>query len=255
MRLGHKFGERRYVVEISSLVTFLAAWELVARFLIKSEIRLPTLSSTILALFGEGYKLFSDIGISMLHLSIGLSLAILIGILIGSLMGWFKIGSRIGDPIVELLRPIPPLAWIPFAIIWIGLNHQSAGFIIFIGAFFPILTNTYTGFKNVPPILIESAKVLGCTKGTKLIRYVALPASLPFIVAGIRISVGVGWMCVVAAEMFVGGDYGLGTWLWRYYALHQMNRVMAYMIVLGLIGLAMDWCLRFLERRVSKGEV
>jgi NitT/TauT family transport system permease protein len=74
-------------------------------------------------------------------------------------------------------------------------------------------------------------------------------------VAGIRISVGVGWMCVVAAEMFGVSYYGLGTWLWQYYALHQMNRVMAYMIVLGLIGLAMDWCLRFLERRVSKGEV
>ena len=102
--MGHKFRERRYVVEISSLVTFLAAWELVARFLIKSEIRLPTLSSTILALFGEGYKLVFNIGISMLHLLIGLSLAILIGILIGSLMGWFKIGSRIFQFILHLIN-------------------------------------------------------------------------------------------------------------------------------------------------------
>jgi NitT/TauT family transport system permease protein len=94
--------------------------------------------------------------------------ALIVGIPIGMIMGWFTAFNRILDPIIEILRPIPPLAWIPFAIIWLGLTPASAGFLIFIGAVFPIIINTFTGLKNVPKVYVEAARVLGCKKDRDL---------------------------------------------------------------------------------------
>lgn len=87
-----------------------------------------------------------------------------VGIPIGIVMGWFRMADRTIDPLIEIILPIPPIAWIAFAIVWFGLTHHSAGFVVFIGAVFPILLNTYAGFRNVSKTLVEAAKVLGCTK-------------------------------------------------------------------------------------------
>jgi NitT/TauT family transport system permease protein len=147
--------------------------------------------------------------------------------------------------VIEILRPIPPLAWIPFAIIWFGLTSYSAGFVIFIGAVFPVIINTYSGFRGVPRIFVEAGKMLGCTKNLDLIRYIAFPAALPSVAAGIRIASGVGWMCLVAAELFGVSNNGLGMALWFYYNLHQMDSVVVYMILLGLSGLFFDMAFRY----------
>jgi NitT/TauT family transport system permease protein len=182
---------------------------------------------------------------SMMHFSIGLIAALVIGIPIGMVMGWFRTIDRIVDPIIEIIRPIPPLAWIPFAIIWIGLNPFAAGFLIFIGAVFPIMINTFTGFKSVSRVYVEAAKVLGCNTNRELIRYVALPSALPSIAAGIRIAMGVGWMCLVAAEMFGVSRNGLGYQMWHFYDLHRMEFVLVYMLILGFLGLFIDRLLRY----------
>ncbi len=255
-------------VEIFSILSAIIIWQLIAVYWVKNSFFLPSFTDVTFAFFTvvtkqDDFFLFSrdiqlpvlvvDLLYSLLHFWIGLLSALIVGIPIGMTMGWFKIVNRILDPLIEIIRPIPPLAWIPFAIIWIGLNPMGAGFVIFIGALFPIVINTYTGFKGVPKVYVEAAKVLGCNRNIELMRYVALPSSLPSIAAGIRIAMGVGWMCLVAAEMFGVSRNGLGFKIWNHYYHHSMDFVLVYMLILGFLGLFIDRVLRYyLEARLLK---
>jgi len=236
------------------LIIVLLLWELTARYVIKDPLILPRFSAVIFSLYELRDVLITDILVSLLHFGIGLALAFSAALPLAIGMGWFRNVFKAIDPIIEILRPIPPLAWIPVAILWIGLNHSAAGFIIFIGAFFPILIDSYTGFRNVPKVLVETGKVLGCIGNKKQIKYVAFPYALPSIATGTRVGMGVGWMCVVAAEMFGVGHYGLGFRLFQdFYFLHQMDYVIAYMLVLGLVALCVDRVFRyFVEDKLLK---
>ncbi len=231
----------------------MAIWQLAA-FLVDDSLTLPGFIQVVQAFLENWSSIISeDLPVSSLHFSIGLGAGLLVALPAGMIMGWFKVADSIMDPIVELLRPIPPLAWIPFAIIWFGITNSAAGFIIFIGAVFPILINTYAGFKGLPRVYVESAKVLGATRDIDLIRYVALPQALPSIAAGIRIAMGIAWMCLVAAEMFGVSKNGLGFKIWDSYGHYRMDEVFMYMIVLGLLGLAIDRTFRYVvEERLLK---
>lgn len=234
-----------------AIVLALAIWQFVAVVIIRYPFILPSPTDVFVAftsLLGNG-TLILDIEASLIHFAIGLVLALIVGIPLGIAMGWNRRFDAFVDPLIELLRPIPPLAWIPFAIIWFGLTSYSAGFIIFIGAVFPVIINTYSGFRGVPRVFVEAARMLGCTRSRDLIRYIAFPAALPSVAAGIRIATGVGWMCLVAAELFGVSNYGLGQKLWFFYSLHQMDSVVVYMIILGLIGLAFDMIFRYFIHR------
>lgn len=231
----------------AALVAALLIWQAVAVFIVGDSFILPSpvdVGQAFLDLIGDG-TLPLDFATSILHFAIGLGAALLIGIPIGILMGWYRRIDAILDPVIEILRPIPPLAWIPFAIVWFGLTNASAGFVIFVGAVFPVLINTYTGFRGVPRIFVEAGRMLGCTRSLDLIRHIAFPSALPSVAAGIRIATGVGWMCLVAAELFGVSKFGLGQKLWFFYNLHQMDAVVVYMILLGLIGLAFDMVFRY----------
>jgi NitT/TauT family transport system permease protein len=228
-------------IEILSLIIAITIWQLVADIIVHNEFILPSFYNVLTAflIIIKG-GLTTDILISLLHFSIGITAALIIGIPLGISMGWFKKIDRAMDPIIEILRPIPPLAWIPFAIVWFGLTHQSAGFVVFVGMIFPIVINTYTGFKNISKVYVEAARVLGCTRDKDLIRFIAIPSAMPSIAAGIRIAMGVGWMCLVASEMFGASNRGLGYQLWFNYYLHRMDFVMVYMLMLGFLGLFID---------------
>lgn len=247
-------------IEAISIFSAIVLWQLVAAYIVQNEFYLPSFTdmayafveiiytSAKLDLLGLDYQLpvlMVDFIYSLMHFWIGLFFALVVGIPVGMVMGWFHAIDRIVDPLIEIVRPIPPLAWIPFAIIWIGLNPLAAGFLIFVGAVFPIIINTSTGFKNISRVYVEAAKVLGCNRDRELIRYVAMPSALPSIAAGIRIAMGVGWMCVVAAEMFGVSRNGLGYKIWHHYYLHNMDLVMVYMLILGLLGLSIDRVLRY----------
>ena len=241
-------------IEILSVLVLVVAWQLLAMAIDKTLI-LPSFIQVAGALRDHWQDiLWVDLPISLLHFFIGMIAGLVVAMPIGMSMGWSKTANRVFDPIVELIRPIPPLAWIPFAIIWFGLNPQAAGFIVFVGAVFPILINTYVGFRNVSRVYVESAMVLGCTRSRDLIRYVAFPSALPTIAAGIRIAMGIAWMCIVAAEMFGASTRsGLGYRLWDYYSLHMMDMVLLYMIVLGLLGLLIDRSFRYVvQERMLK---
>lgn len=233
-------------IEALSLIAAIALWQLTADFIVQNSFKLPSFYDVIISfstIIRNG-MIFTDMTTSLIHFSIGIAGAFLIGIPLGIGMGWFKLLNRIADPIIEILRPIPPIAWIPFAIIWIGLNDRAAGAVVFAGMIFPIIINTYTGFKNVPKVYVEAAKVLGCTRNLDLIRYIATPSAMPSIVAGIRIAMGVGWMCLVAAEMF-GSNSGLGYQIWHNYYIHRMDFVLVYMLILGFVGLFIDRFFRY----------
>jgi NitT/TauT family transport system permease protein len=250
-----KEAAQKNAPEITSLIVAVTLWQIVAEYIIRRELLLPSFFDVVTSFIStvESGTLFIDFSISLIHFGIGVIAALLIGIPVGIVMGWFKTVNRISDPIIEILRPIPPLAWIPFALVWLGLTHTAAGFVIFVGAVFPIIINTYTGFKSVPKINVEAAKVLGCVKQRSLIRHIAFPSSLPSITAGIRIGMGVGWMCLVAAEFFGVSKNGLGYKLWWHYGLHQMDFVLMYMFMLGILGLTIDKVFRkYIDKRLLK---
>lgn len=245
------FLKKYRIYTIISLGIAVAIWQFIAVFIVNNSFILPSFTETITSLYDliVRMEIFTDLLISLYHFAIGMFFAIIFGIPIGMAMGWFKKIDNLMEPLIELLRPVPPLAWIPFAIVWFGLTHQSAGFIIFIGAFFPILTNTYSGFSSVPKTLVEAAKVLGCTKNKDLLKSVGLPSSFPDIAVGLRVAMGIGWMCLVAAELFGVSKEGLGYKIWWYYYLHRMDNVLSYMIALGLIGLGINWVFRYVVEK------
>ncbi len=243
-------------VEVLSILGLLIIWQ-IAALAIDDKLLLPSFFQVIEALSRVWQTMLEkDLPTSLIHFLIGMIGGLLVALPLGMIMGWFRWADRILDPIVEIFRPIPPLAWIPFSIVWFGLTDEAAGFIIFVGAVFPILINTYVGFRSLPRVYVESAKVLGATRDLDLVRYIAFPYALPSIAGGIRIAMGIAWMCLVAAEQFGVSSYGLGYKIWSYYYLHQMEYVLLYILVLGLLGLVIDKAFRFIvEERMLKWQV
>jgi NitT/TauT family transport system permease protein len=243
-------------IEALSILGLILAWQIGAA-VVNDKLLLPSFLQVAAAFSREWPTILTeDLPTSLLHFIIGMAGGLLVALPLGMIMGWFRAADRILDPIVEIFRPIPPLAWIPFAIVWFGLTDTAAGFIIFVGAVFPILINTYVGFRNLPRVYVESAKVLGATKDLDLVRYVAFPYALPSIAGGIRIAMGIAWMCLVAAEQFGVSSSGLGYKIWSYYYLHQMDYVLLYIVMLGLLGLLIDKTFRYVvEEKLLKWQV
>ncbi len=166
---------------------------------------------------------------------------------LGIAMGWWTRVNDQLDPLLEILRPIPPLAWIPLSILWFGIGDTQNQFIIFLGIFFPILLNTITGVRGVEPNLVRAARCLGADEAS-ILRRVVLHAALPQIVTGVRIGLGVGWMALVAAEL-VGANSGLGFMINDARTLLRTDIVIVGMIAIGVVGLALDLVIRELTRR------
>ena len=218
-------------------------------------------------LIGMG-SLISNVLISMLRVLVGYSAAVLLAIPAGLLLGYKKLLSDLFTPFLGLFRPIPPLAWVPLVLAWFGvasfatlfgveegtwyvfLNNLkfSMVFIIFIGAFYPILSGTMHGVSGVRSILVDSARVLGASDRDIFLK-VLLPASLPSIVNGLRIGLGVAWMCLVSAEMLPGSISGVGYLIPHAYTVARTDIVITGMITIGLLGAAMDHGFRFVEER------
>ncbi|HEV3485447.1 MAG TPA: ABC transporter permease, partial [Vicinamibacterales bacterium] len=152
--------------------------------------------------------LWSYIGDSLLRVAIGYALAALLGVPLGLLLGWLTPLARAVNPLIQMLRPISPLAWMPLAVIWFGVSNLAPIFLIFLASFFPVVVATMNGVRNVPPMFVQAGRNFGL--GTPaLIARVILPAVLPRILVGLRIAFGVAWLVLVAAEM-IAVDSGLG---------------------------------------------
>ena len=166
---------------------------------------------------------------------------------LGIAMGWWRLVYNQVNPIMEILRPIPPLAWIPLSILWFGIGDAQNQFIIFLGMFFPILINTIVGVKNVDPNLVRAARSLGAPE-YKVLSRIVLKGSLPQIITGVRIGLGVGWMALVAAEL-VGANSGLGFLINDARSMLRTDTIVVGMLTIGLVGLLIDTAIRTLGRK------
>jgi len=243
----------RRTVNILGLLIFFFLWQLLPMIGVVNPDYLPPPSEAIekIPIEIEKGTLQAAIKDSFIHYLIGFGGALLFAIPLGIIMGRIRLVEDLLYPIEEMMRPIPPIAWIPVAIIWLGFTPWAAGFIIFIGAFFPTLINTYDGAKSVNKTDIEAAMTLGVRDEFTMIRKIIFPATLPRIFTGIRVSNAAAWMCLVAGEMFgAGGGIGLELTLSRNYM--DMARIFAYMLVLGIIGISSDIGIRKYESKVLR---
>jgi ABC-type nitrate/sulfonate/bicarbonate transport system permease component len=187
-------------------------------------------------------RLLQHVGISLFRVALGFSIGTAAGVIVGIASGWYyRLGSILRTPI-ELIRPIPPLAWIPLAIIWLGLGEPSKILIIFLGAFFPVVTNTYKGMVNIDPDVIRAAQILGL-KGRKLLMRVAVPASLPDTATGMRVGWSYSFGCMVAAEL-IAANSGLGYLIMNARQTGQIAVIVYGVILIGAINLLTDFIIQ-----------
>jgi len=190
-------------------------------------------------------ELFRHIYASMLRIFYAILVACFFGIPLGLFMGIYHKFEELIDGVLTIIRPIPPLAWIPLAILWFGIGNMSVVFITCLSAFFAVLLNTIGGVRAVDRVLVRAAESLGADQKI-LIWRVILPASLPSIFTGFRIAIGVSWMSIVAAEL-VAASSGLGYMISFYREFMRTDLIIVGMITIGIIGLIMDWITRRLE--------
>jgi len=195
----------------------------------------------------RGGELWAHIGASLYRVGAGFGLAVAIGIPVGLWIGWIRGAFDTVNPLVQILRPISPIAWIPIAILWFGVGDLSPIFLIFLSSVFPTIIQTAAGVHTIEGQYLRAAENFGVSR-RKLFFQVVIPAVLPQIIVGLRVSLGIAWLVVVAAEM-IALRSGLG-----YLIIDSRNAgnrydlVVAAMIIIGLTGLLLDTMMRRLER-------
>lgn len=234
--------------------TILVIWEILSYYIGNNyilpgwELIIPVLFHPLDPLFG-GAALLENSTISLQRVLTGFLMAIVLAVPIGLVSGWSEKANEYMNPIVQILRPVPPIAWMPLAIAWFKIGFGSLIFIIFIGAFFPVLISTIEGVRSVRVQWLEVAETLGATTVEKFLT-VIIPGALPYIWTGFRLAFGVAWMCLVAAEMLPGTSAGLGYLIMYAYNLGQIQVIVAGMIVIGAIGIASDYLFRIGQGRM-----
>jgi taurine transport system permease protein len=230
--------------------TFLSISGLIKPQFLPSPLAVIQKTHELMTVKFAGHTLLSHISSSFMRYLYGLSLAIIIGVPLGLLMGWFRKLDYIVTPLFDMLRFIAPIAWVPFAALWFGVGIGGPIMIIFAGAFPPALINAYRGAKFVEPRFIEAAKMLG-TSNFRMITEILLPASIPSIISGLRVSAGLGWQSLVGAELIVASA-GVGFMMVQAQGTLNTSTVMAGMIAIGIIGLAIDIILRRAEQIILR---
>jgi ABC-type nitrate/sulfonate/bicarbonate transport system permease component len=233
------------------LFLFFVVWEILSQNLTSLQNMLPPPSEVL----EGGWQLLKkgtlqrDLFASLKRVAIALVFAAAIGFPLGAALGASKRFAWFCEPIVNFFRPIPPLAWIPLSILWFGINDAQNQFIIFLGAFFPIVLNTMEGVRNVDRQLIRAARTLGASRFA-IAMTVVLPASLPAMFIGFRIGTGIAWMALVAGEL-VAATSGLGFLISQGRLLYRSDFIIVGMIMIGLTGLVLDGIIRLFQARVT----
>lgn len=198
---------------------------------------------------GTDKGLFWQIWASLQRVAISYSLAAIIGIGLGILIGTNKMMSKALDPIFQLLRTVPPLAWVPIALAALRQNEPAALFVIFITAIWPILINTAVGVKQIPQDYNNVAKVLQLSRKEYFFN-ILIPAALPYIFTGLRIAVGLAWLAIIAAEIVMSGIVGIGFFIWEAYQNNNVSEVILALIYIGVVGLVLDKIMGWIETRI-----
>jgi NitT/TauT family transport system permease protein len=244
---------RRLIVPIGLLIV----WQLAAMTNVLDQNAVPAPSTVVESwltwIFGERSALawysgtwFEYTLLSARRVLIGFALAGVVGVGLGLLIGWSRLMRDLADPLIQILRPIPIVAWLPFATLLFGIQDTAAVFLIALGSFFPIVLNTAAAAERTPAVLVRAALMLG-TPRRRLLQRVVLPSSLPGIMTGLRLGMGLAWVLVIVAEMLAVKG-GLGYALWSGYQFIRMDLIVAAMASLALLGYAFDLLLVAISR-------
>jgi NitT/TauT family transport system permease protein len=237
----------KIVRAVGMLALFFTLWGLAVRF--SHSDLFPTPGYVLRGIIELAQKglLIKYVVASLFRVTWGFTLAVLIGVPFGLVLGWYSRAFQAFNPIIQILRPISPIAWIPVAILWFGVSDAAPIFLIFLASVFPITVSAIAAVQNMQPVYLRAAQNFGLSR-SELFRQVIFRASLPQIVTGIRIALGIAWLVVVAAEM-IAVNSGLG-----YLIIDARNAgkrydlVVAGMVMIGFIGLILDFLVRQLEK-------
>ena len=216
------------------------------------------------ATFEEALKVFSDpfyskgpndqgigwnILFSLKRVAVGFGMAAAVGIPLGFMIGRFDVLNRMVSPLISLLRPVSPLAWLPIGLLVFKAANPAAIWTIFICSIWPMIINTAVGVQRVPSDYLNVARVLNLSEW-KIISRILFPAVLPYMLTGVRLSVGTAWLVIVAAEMLTGG-VGIGFWVWDEWNNLNVKHILIAILVIGVVGLVLEWTLISIARRFS----
>jgi NitT/TauT family transport system permease protein len=237
----------RLLVQVGSILACIAFWQAASTLRLNlgivtfRNVPPPTEVLQSLIVLLQSPKLLAHLGSSVGRVFAGYGIAALLGILLGFAIGRSRAASDVLLPPLELLRPIPAVAWIPLSILMFPSSELSMIFITFIGALFPIVLNTIHGVANVDRRLVASARSLGGSRSA-ILWEIVLPGAAPSIVTGLAIGMGTSWFCLVTAEM-ISGQFGIGYYTWESYTLQNYADIIVGMLVIGLFGMGSSWLL------------
>ena len=246
----------RAAAPVIGLALFLALWAIIA----KAGGRLPDPLSTwhsAVDVFsnpfyrkgpndqGIGWNVLTSLG----RVGIGFGMAALVGIPLGFMLGRFRFLSDMAAPVISILKPVSPLAWLPIGLMVFKAANPAAIYVIFICSLWPMIVNTAVGVRQIPQDYLNVARVLNLSERT-IFRKILFPAVLPYMITGVRLSIGVAWLVIVAAEMLTGG-VGIGFWVWDEWNNLNVQHIIIAIFTVGIVGLALEQAMILLARRFS----
>ncbi|ATS18914.1 nitrate ABC transporter permease [Synechococcus sp. PCC 6717] len=251
---------RKVLLGSLGVVCFLALWQLICMVgLLKLPTPLKVIADTwelIIDPFYTGSG--NDVGLgwqilsSLRRVAIGFSLAAIAGVGLGMLIGASRVLYDAVDPILQVLRPVPPLAWLPISLAAMRDNEPAAIFVIFITAIWPIIINTIVGVQQIPKDYKNVARVLRLSRKDYFLN-ILVPATVPYVFTGLRIGIGLSWLAIVAAEMLIGG-VGIGFFIWDAWNSSLVSEIIVAVIYVGIVGLVLDRSVAFAGRLLSHGD-
>lgn len=230
---------QRYLVRIGALLVAALGWHLASTYGFDVFVRFDNVPGPLVvgAEFlaqASSQQFYLHILHSVQRIAIAYGLAVVIGVVLGVMMGRSRFAEDVILPYIEILRPIPAVAWIPLAILMMPTEQSSIVFITFLGALFPIVLNTVHGVDQTPKVLVRAARSLGASNAA-ILWHVVIPGALPSIVAGLAIGMGVAWFSLLAGEI-ISGQYGIGYFTWSAYTLVEYPKIIIGMLVIGGLG-------------------
>ena len=241
---------------LAGIAVFIALWEIVAR----QGGRIPgpaVVWKAALVIFSDPFysKGPNDQGIgwnvlsSLKRVSIGFGLAAAVGIPLGFMIGRFKFLSDMAAPIIAMFKPVSPLAWLPIGLLLFKAANPAAIYVIFVCSLWPMIVNTAVGVRQIPQDYLNVARVLNLSEW-KVFTTILFPAVLPYMITGVRLSIGVAWLVIVAAEMLTGG-VGIGFWVWDEWNNLKVEHIIIAIFTIGIVGLLLEQALVLLAKRFS----
>lgn len=233
-----------------TLAVFGGLWQLAAGFYTPEQLPGPLQVLNGIEELADSGVLWEHIQVSLLRFSISYVLAVLVTVPLGLLLGWHSWSWQALDPLIQILRPISPIAWFPLAVLWFGIGNAPAVFIIFLSAFFPILLATVSAVRSVDRLYLRVARNFGVSRWSMFTK-VVIPAAFPQIMIGLHIAVGTAWIHLVAGEM-LGAQSGLGYLIVDSRNFLRTDWIIGGMLLVGLLGLAIHFLMGWAEKLINR---